>query len=109
MRRGVTAPRVLLLVLALLHATGLHEVVRRATCEEECRRDGCDNDCTPGQDAPSCLCHCPTTPAATPPAFAVQTIEPPTHATAITFERTERRHPSPDPREIAHVPRTHAV
>ena len=105
----VCVPRVLVLVLALLHATGITEVMRRASCEEECKRDGCDNDCTPGGGAPSCLCHCPTTPTAAPPVVAVQTIAPPTQATTITFERAERRHRSPDPREIAHVPRAHAV
>jgi hypothetical protein len=106
---SVLVPRVLVLVLALLQATDIAEVMRRASCEEECKRDGCDNDCTPGDGASSCLCHCPTTPTATPPAMAVQTIEPPTQATAITFERAERRHSSPDPREITHVPRTHTV
>jgi hypothetical protein len=102
----VTVPRVLLLVLALLHATGLDEVIRRACCEQECKSDGCENDCTPG-DAASCLCHCPTTPTATPPAVAVQTIAPATRSTALTFDRADRRIPSPDPREISHVPRAH--
>jgi hypothetical protein len=106
---GVSVPRALLLVLALLHATGITEVMRRATCEEECKRDGCDDDCTPGQEAPRCLCHCPSAPTATPPAVAVQTIGLPVQATAITFERAEQRYPSPDPREISHVPREHAV
>jgi hypothetical protein len=104
----VTFPRAWLLVLALLHATGLDEVIRRASCEEECKRDGCENDCTPG-DAPCCLCHCPSTPTAAPPAVAVQVIEPATHSTAITFEHANQLLPSPDPREIAHVPRAHVV
>jgi hypothetical protein len=104
----VTVSRVLLLVLALLHATGFDEVVRRAICEEECRSDGCNNDCTPG-DAPSCLCHCPSTPTATAPAIAVQAMPPASQATAIIFERTDPLLSSPDPREIWHVPRAHTV
>jgi len=105
----VSLPRALLLVLAMLHATGVTELVRRATCDEECKRDGCDNDCTPGSESPNCVCHCPSTPTATPPSVAAHVIEPPTQPSAITFERSERRHRAPDPREILHVPRTHVV
>ncbi len=93
------------MVLALLQATGIAEVVRRATCEEECKSDGCGDECTPGSDA----CHCPAAPTATAPANIVETLAPPAVAVVIRFERSERVHASPDPREILHVPRPYAV
>jgi hypothetical protein len=105
----VTVPRVLLLVLALLHATGIDEVMRRACCEAGCERNGCENDCPPGDVGPGCPCHCPSAPTATPPAVVVQPIQPPDRSTPITFEHTDRPHPSPDPREILHVPRSSPV
>jgi hypothetical protein len=105
----VVGPRTLLLVLALLQAIGVTELVRRATCEEECEGDGCDNDCTPGGGSPSCVCHCPSAPTATPPSVAVSSIAPPTRSSAVTFEHSDRRHRSPDPREIQHVPRARVV
>jgi hypothetical protein len=105
----VSFPRALLVVLALLQATGIAEVVRRATCEEECKDDGCDDDCAPGSDAPACVCHCPAAPIATAPAHVVETVAAPAVASVIGFERTERFHASPDPREILHVPRPNVV
>lgn len=101
-------PRALLVVLALLQATGIAEVVRRATCEEECESDGCDDDCAPGSDSPACVCHCPGAPVATAPGHVLETVAPAITA-VIRFERTERFHASPDPREILHVPRLHVV
>ena len=104
----MTVPRALLLVLALLQAGGIIDLVRRETCEAECERNGC-RDCTPGDDAPQCPCHCPSTAAATAPSVAIvraarfgATIEP-------SFERADRLHPSPDPREILHVLRLRVV
>jgi hypothetical protein len=102
----VTFPRGLLLALALLQATGLAEVMRRAICEQECERDGCDDDCTPGDDPPACPCHCPSAPTALPPLMAVATIAPPTQSASVTFLAIDQLHASPDPREILHVPRT---
>jgi hypothetical protein len=99
----VVLPRVLLLVLALTHATGLAEVMRRMACEVECRDDGCDNDCVPG-DAPSCPCHCPGMQSQLPPAVVAVVIAPATQA-AVPFDSDDGLHQSPDPREIAHVPR----
>jgi hypothetical protein len=101
----VSVPRALLLVLALLQATGLAEVVRRHACELECRNEGCDDDCTPGNDSPSCPCHCPSSTSITPPSIAVMTTATPTELTPIVFARNDRAHSSPDPREILHVPR----
>ena len=103
---GVAVPRALLLVLALLHATGLAEEIRRQVCSAECRDEGCDGDCTPG-DAPTCPCHCPVTPSIAPPATVAVELAAPTQTqtASITFDRTERAHASPDPREILHVPR----
>jgi hypothetical protein len=104
----VTFPRVLLLVLALLQAAGVVEVMRRSTCEQECKRDGCENDCTPGEDPPSCPCHCPSAPTATPPATAVAIVAPATQSERVTFRTIDQPRPGPDPREILHVPRSRA-
>lgn len=105
----MNVPRALLVVLALLQATGIAELVRRTTCEEECKSDGCGDDCAPGSDAPACACHCPAAPTATAPAHIVETLAAPAASTVIRFERTERFHTSPDPREILHVPRQPSV
>src|SRR6185503_16577425 len=99
-------PRVLLLVLAMAHATGLAEVIRRQACEAECRNDGCDDDCTPS-DSPSCPCHCPSLQTQIAPLVAAVAIAPATQA-APPHDGDDGFHPSPDPREISHVPR-HAV
>jgi hypothetical protein len=104
----VSVPRALLLILALLQATGIAEAMRRDVCAQECRTDGCDNDCTPGNGAPACPCHCPASPSQTPPVIAVVAVPAPTEATPVDFDRTDRVHLAPDPREILHVPR-HAV
>ena len=99
-------PRILLLVLALLQAGGIFDLVRRTACEEECKRNGCD-DCTPDGDSPACPCHCPSGVTAAPPAIEIATIAPPAPAAELTFDTVERRCASPDPREISHVPRSH--
>lgn len=99
----MSIPRALLLVLALLHATGMTEVMRRQACEAACRADGCD-DCTPGNDSPSCPCHCPSLQTHVPPPVATITIVPATQA-APPFDSDDGIHQSPDPREISHVPR----
>jgi len=104
----VSFPRALLVVLALLQATGIAELVRRATCEEECKSDGCGDDCAPNSDAPACVCHCPAASVATAP-HVIESIAPRAVSSVIRFERTERFHASPDPREILHVPRQHVV
>lgn len=104
----MSVPRALLLILALLQATGIAEVTRRQVCETACRSDGCKDDCTPGDDAPSCACHCPSAASTTPPAIAFVILPVPTESTPVVFDRTDRIHLSPDPREILHVPK-HAV
>ncbi|MEO8551740.1 MAG: hypothetical protein ABI678_17305 [Kofleriaceae bacterium] len=96
-------PRALLVALALLQALGISELIRRQTCEETCRRDGCADDCTPGDD--TCPCHCLPSQVATTQAITVVTDAPPMPATDITFDARTLLHPSPDPREILHVPR----
>lgn len=101
---GVGFPRILLLVLALLQAGGIFDLVRRTTCEQECKRNGCD-DCTPDGDSPMCSCHCPSGVTAVPKAVVVATVAPPTPVSKLTFDTVERLCPSPDPREILHVPR----
>jgi len=105
----VTVPRVLLLVLTLLQAAGIFDLVRRSTCEEECRRNGCDGDCTPDHDAPQCSCHCPSSVTAAPAAFEVAMSGPATPDSKFTFAAADQLRSSPDPREILHVPRQHAV
>jgi len=104
----VNVPRVLLLVLALLQAGGIFDLVRRSTCEEECKRNGCE-DCTPEHDAPQCSCHCPSGVTAAPAAFLVATSAPATPACEIAFDAADQLRSSPDPREILHVPRQRAV
>lgn len=103
----MSVPRALLLVLVLLQATGMAEVMRREACAAECRNDGCDDDCTPGTDSPLCPCHCPSLQTHVPPPVAAVTLVPATQA-APPFDSDGGFHPSPDPREISHVPR-HAV
>jgi hypothetical protein len=105
----VSVTRVLLLVLALLQAGGIFDLVRRSTCEEECRRNGCDGGCTPDHDAPQCSCHCPSGVTAAPAAFLVAASAPATPGSRIAFDVADERWSSPDPREILHVPRQHAV
>ena len=99
----MSLPRALLLVLALVHATGMAAVMQRQACEAECRNDGCDNDCTPGDESPSCPCHCPSLQTSVPLLTAV-TIVPPTQPAPL-FDSGNGIPPSPDPREILHVPR----
>jgi hypothetical protein len=107
--RRVSVPRVLLLVLALLQAGGIFDLVRRLTCAEECRRNGCDGDCTPDHDAPDCSCHCPCGVTAAPAVFQAGTSAPATPACEIAFDAADQLRSSPDPREILHVPRQRAV
>ncbi|HEY0250787.1 MAG TPA: hypothetical protein VGC41_04640 [Kofleriaceae bacterium] len=102
----MNVPRVLLLVLALLQAGGIIDLVRRETCEAECDRNGC-TDCTPGADA--CSCHCPSTATVTAPDVAAVTLARIGETISISFDRSDRRHLSPDPREILHVPRHRVV
>jgi hypothetical protein len=104
----VSVPRALLLILALLQATGVMEAMRRDVCADECRDDGCDDDCTPGVGSSSCPCHCPNLQTHAPPTLAMITLPAPTEATPVVFDGDDHAHMSPDPREILHVPR-HAV
>jgi hypothetical protein len=104
----VNVPRALLLVLALLQAAGITDLVRRATCAAACERDGC-KDCTPGDDAPQCTCHCPSAVTMTPPAVVVADLARIGATVEHTFDRPDRLHLSPDPREILHVPRLGVV
>jgi hypothetical protein len=95
---------VLLLVLALVHATGMADVMRRQACEAECRNNGCKDDCTPENDAPSCPCHCPSLQTHVPARIEAVTLVPATQAAPL-FHSGGEIHQSPDPREISHVPR----
>lgn len=103
----MTVPRALLLVLALLQAGGVFDVVKRATCEEECRRNGCDA-CTPDRDAPQCPCHCPSLATMAASRIVSVTVVP-AYVAEVSYGRTDQRHPSPDPREIQHVPRSYVI
>ncbi|HET9627148.1 MAG TPA: hypothetical protein VFP84_37570 [Kofleriaceae bacterium] len=96
--------RVVLLVLALLQASGLAEVMRREICEAACRSDGCDDGCTPGSDTPACTCHSPGVTARVPTMIAAVTVVPATR-TAPPLTGDDGLPSAPDPREIAHVPR----
>jgi hypothetical protein len=97
----VTFTRIVVLALALTHAVGIAELVRRAACEAECADDGCD-DCGPNETG--CACHCPAAPQVmNTGTVAVVAIARTT--SAITVAPRDRTHASPDPREILHVPR----
>jgi hypothetical protein len=99
----VSVTRIIILTLALTHAAGLAELVRRATCEAECRDDGCKDDCGPGEAG--CACHCPGAAqlvAVSTPQLAAKIDIPMVVAPAI---RSVRTYASPDPRDILHVPR----
>lgn len=100
----MSVPRALLLVLALVHATGLAGVMREQTCKAECRSNGCGDDCTPGNESPACSCHCPSLQTQVPPHTVVTTVVPATQAAPV-FDGDDSLHLSPDPREISHVPR----
>jgi hypothetical protein len=100
----VSIPRALLLVLALLQAAGIVDLVRRETCEAECERNGC-TDCTPGDDGPSCSCHCASAPTIKPASVATTALLPIGEPVARVLAGGDRMHLSPDPREILHVPR----
>lgn len=99
----MSVPRALLLVLALLQAAGVTEVMRRQICAAACRDDG-DTGCTPDGDSPSCQCHCPSLQTQVPAAIASVSVAPAPRP-APPFPRTQQALPSPDPREISHVPR----
>jgi hypothetical protein len=103
----VSIPRALLLALALLQAVGITDYVRRATCEAECKTDGCDDkgpcDCS------SCACHCPGAPSMTEPARVAVESAAPSAVSVIEFADVDRFRASPDPREILHVPKPYAV
>jgi len=101
----VTVPRVLLLVLALLQAVGVSDAVRRAACEEECRRDGCDGTCTPDNDCPQCPCHSVGSASLAASIAANVTVGRVAYVSEVRFVRPDQHHSSPDPREILHVPR----
>lgn len=103
----MSLPRALLLVLALIQATGMAEVMRRQVCEAQCRNDGCDNDCTPENESPGCPCHCPSLQTNLPLLITAVTIIPATQPAPL-FDSRDGIPPSPDPSEILHVPR-HAV
>ena len=106
---GVSVPRVLLLVIALLQAAGILDLVRRSTCEEQCRQNGCGDDCTPDSDGPACPCHCPSGATAVPAVTEVARPAPAARPSKVTFDAADQVRASPDPREILHVPRQHAV
>ena len=100
----MTVPRALLLMLALLQASGLVDAMQRQVCEAECRNDGGSDGCTPGNDSPSCPCHCPSLQTQMPAHLVAGTVMRATEA-APTFNSDDGLHLSPDPREISHVPR----
>jgi len=101
----VSIPRVLLIVLALLQATGLAESFRRQACTVECRDDGCGDDCDTGLEASACPCHCPAAASFAAPDISISTLGLPTSSTLITIAHAERTPARRDPHEILHVPR----
>lgn len=101
----VSVPRVLLIVLALLQATGLAESFRRQACAIECRDDGCGGDCDTGLEASACPCHCPATATLAAPEIVVSTPDLRTSSTLVALIHAERPPAQRDPNEILHVPR----
>ena len=102
----MSIPRALLLALALLQAVGITDYVQRVACEDECKRDGCDDkgpcDCS------VCACHCPGAPSVTETRQVTIAAATPS-ASIIVFADVDQLRANPDPREILHVPKTHAV
>ena len=104
----MSIPRALLLALALMQAVGLTDYMRRVACEEECKRDGCDD--TGPCECSTCPCHCPgAAPTMAAPNVASVNAAPSTPLTAAVFVHKDDLRASPDPREILHVPRANAA
>lgn len=90
-----------------MQAVGITDYMRRVACEEECKRDGC-NDKGPC-DCSTCPCHCPGASSITAPnRVAVEAGPVKAVATVVFIEKNDLR-ASPDPREILHVPRAYAA
>jgi hypothetical protein len=95
--------RVLVLVFALLHATGLSDAME-AACAEDCA-DG--DDCGDEGCAPICpTCHCAPCPAGVATSAMAAVLPVPTAPTVAAFHDVDDVVNSPDPREILHVPIT---
>ena len=104
----MSIPRALVLALALMQAIGLVDYMRRAQCEEECKRDGCDD--TGPCDCSTCPCHCPgAVPTMAAPDRVAVDAAPSRPVSAAVFVHDSDLRASPDPREILHVPRAHAA
>jgi hypothetical protein len=103
----VSIPRALLLALALLQAVGVTDYVRRASCQAECKQDGCDDNgpC----DSSSCACHCPGAPSLTETRQVAIDVPWPTTTLTVVFPNAGTLRTNPDPREILHVPKPYAV
>jgi hypothetical protein len=97
----VPVVRVLVLALALLHATGVSdafEVACEDTCAEgeDCGDEGCAPIC------PTCQCApCPAGVAIQAPGVVAPVQQ---HPTTAAFHEVDDAIGGPDPREILHVP-----
>ena len=84
----------------LIQAVGIADLILDDSCEETCRDDGC-TDCLPGV---ACRCHSPTAmPILGGAVHAAARLIAPREITPASV--VQRRHASPDPREILHVPK----
>lgn len=100
-RPAVPWLRVLVLAMALLHATGLTDAMEVA-CDESCA-DG--EDCGDEGCAPICpTCQCAPCPTGIPLADGAAVFPARVDPTMATFQVVERVVPNPDPLEILRVP-----
>ena len=96
----MSAARVVVFALALSHVAGIADLLLDDGCHELCPDDGCGDDCVPGN---TCRCHCPS---AMPMIGTVLKQDAKLDTLAVRMPELEHHmHPSPDPREILHVPR----
>jgi hypothetical protein len=91
--------RILVLAFALLHATGASDAIE-AVCGDACKEDCGDDEGCPPLCVTCHAAHCPSGVVAA----RVAIEPPPPRTTAATFEATDDAAPSPDPRDILHVP-----
>jgi hypothetical protein len=92
--------RILVLAIALAHATGLTDLMIEAACGADCDEPDCRGSCPPA--CPTCHC-APRCPVGVTKDIVVLAPATPAPVT-ISFRDAEAAPSSPDPREILHVP-----
>jgi len=91
--------RILVLAIALAHASGVADLVLEVACEEACEEGDCE-DCPPA--CPTC--HCPTRCPVGVASEAVHVVAPEPRVTRPVLADRDRVPATPDPNEILRVP-----